>query len=103
MQPSSSDYFDKPHYTNTQMPWDPVAPEVPALNPTGNYERYFEIPSSWDGKRIVLHLGGYESVALITVNGVQRRNFGCTVIPRHLSIGVVRFIEEVIPCWLLRP
>ena len=71
MQPTSDDFFDKPHYTNTQMPWDHVAPEVPALNPTGIYERDFEIPTSWDGKRIVLHLGGYESVAVVSVNGKE--------------------------------
>ena len=71
MQPTSDEFFDKPHYTNTQMPWDHVAPEVPVLNPTGVYERDFEIPSSWDGKRVVLHLGGYESVAVISVNGIE--------------------------------
>ena len=71
MQPTSDVFFDKPIYTNVQMPWDHIAPEVPVLNPTGVYERDFEIPSSWDSKRIVLHLGGYESVALITVNGVE--------------------------------
>jgi beta-galactosidase len=69
MQPTSDIFFDKPIYTNVQMPWDHVAPEVPAENPTGIYERDFEVPQSWDDKRIVLHLGGYESVAVITVNG----------------------------------
>jgi beta-galactosidase len=71
MQPTSDIFFDKPIYTNTQMPWDHVAPEVPAENPTGIYERDFEVPQSWDDKRIVLHLGGYESVAVITVNGTE--------------------------------
>ena len=71
MQPTSAVFFDKPIYTNVQMPWDHVAPDVPAENPTGIYERDFEIPQSWDDKRIVLHLGGYESVALITVNGTE--------------------------------
>lgn len=71
MQPTSDDFFDKPIYTNVQMPWDHIAPEVPALNPTGIYERDFDIPQSWDDKRIVLHLGGYESVAVISVNGVE--------------------------------
>ena len=69
MQPTSDVFFDKPIYTNTQMPWDHVAPDVPAENPTGVYERDFQVPQSWEGKRIVLHLGGYESVALINVNG----------------------------------
>ena len=69
MQPTSDIFFDKPIYTNVQMPWDHVAPDVPTENPTGIYERDFQIPQSWAGKRIVLHLGGYESVALIAING----------------------------------
>jgi beta-galactosidase len=69
MQPESDVFFDKPIYTNVQMPWDHIAPEVPELNPTGIYERDFDIPASWAKKRIVLHLGGYESVAVIYVNG----------------------------------
>ncbi len=71
MQPTSDLFFDKPIYTNVQMPWDHIAPEVPEENPTGIFERDFQIPKSWDAKRIVLHLGGYESVALITVNGIE--------------------------------
>jgi beta-galactosidase len=71
MQPTSDTFFDKPIYTNVQMPWDHVAPEVPEENPTGIYERDFEVPQSWDDKRVVLHLGGYESVAVVTVNGTE--------------------------------
>jgi beta-galactosidase len=71
MQPTSDVFFDKPIYTNVQMPWDHVAPEVPEENPTGIYERDFDLPLSWDNKRVVLHLGGFESVAVITVNGVE--------------------------------
>ena len=69
MQPESKVFFDKPIYTNVQMPFDHVPPNVPSENPTGIYERDFEIPGSWENKRIVLHLGGYESVALVWVNG----------------------------------
>jgi len=71
MQPQSDTFFDKPIYTNVQMPFGENPPTVPAQNPTGIYERDFEIPSSWNGKRIVLHLGGYESVALIHVNNKE--------------------------------
>ena len=69
MQPESDVFFDKPIYTNTQMPFSETPPNVPEENPTGIYERDFEIPGSWENKRIVLHLGGFESVALIWVNG----------------------------------
>ncbi|MDO8646111.1 MAG: glycoside hydrolase family 2 TIM barrel-domain containing protein [Candidatus Planktophila sp.] len=71
MQPESDVFFDKPIYTNVQMPFEEQPPQVPAENPHGVYERDFEIPDSWKDKRIVLHLGGYESVALVSVNGVE--------------------------------
>ncbi len=71
MQEPSVVFFDKPIYTNVQMPFEEQPPFVPAENPTGIYEREFEIPKSWNSKRIVLQLGGYESVALIYINGEE--------------------------------
>ncbi|TRZ57337.1 MAG: glycoside hydrolase family 2, partial [Streptomycetaceae bacterium] len=71
MQPESDVFFDKPIYTNVQMPFEEQPPCVPAENPHGIYERDFEVPESWKDKRIVLHLGGYESVALIYINGTE--------------------------------
>jgi len=71
MQPESEIFFDKPIYTNVQMPFDETPPFVPEENPHGVYERDFEVPESWKDKRIVLHLGGYESVALVSVNGIE--------------------------------
>ena len=71
MQPESDVFFDKPIYTNVQMPFEEQPPFVPAENPHGIYERDFEVPESWKDKRIVLHLGGYESVALIYINGIE--------------------------------
>jgi beta-galactosidase len=62
--------YDKPHYTNVQMPWTNNPPFVPADdNPTGLYRRKFTIPREWKGRRIVLHFGGVESVLFIYVNG----------------------------------
>lgn len=71
MQETSDVFFDKPIYTNVQMPFEEQPPFVPEENPTGAYERDFEVPKSWNGKRIVLQLGGYESVALIYINGQE--------------------------------
>ena len=71
MQEPSEVFFDKPIYTNTQMPFEEQPPFVPAENPTGIYERDFEVPKSWNGKRIVLQVGGYESVALVYINGQE--------------------------------
>jgi beta-galactosidase len=71
MQEPSEVFFDKPIYTNTQMPFEHQPPFVPAENPTGVYERDFDVPKSWSGKRIVLQVGGYESVALVYINGQE--------------------------------
>ena len=71
MQEPSDVFFDKPIYTNTQMPFAEQPPFVPEENPTGVYERDFDLPKSWSSKRVVLQLGGYESVALIYINGVE--------------------------------
>ena len=61
--------WDKPHYTNVQMPFEGLPPEIPELNPTGIYEREFEVPAAWAGRRVVLHVGAAESVLLVSLNG----------------------------------
>ena len=61
--------FGKPHYTNVQMPFAGDPPNVPAENPTGLYRTQFEVNSAWEGRRIVLHVGGAESVLYVYVNG----------------------------------
>ncbi len=71
MQPESEVFWDKPIYTNVQMPFDELPPAVPALNPTGIYERDFEVPASWAGTRQVIQIGGFESVAILSINGVE--------------------------------
>ena len=63
------DTFDKPHYTNVQMPFAGNPPHVPELNPTGIYERTFELPARWAGRRIVLQVGAAESLLVARVNG----------------------------------
>lgn len=62
-------FFDKPHYTNVKMPFDTEPPNVPAANPTGLYRTTFAVPEEWTGRRIVLHVGGAESVLYVWVNG----------------------------------
>jgi len=61
---------DYPHYTNMVMPWAcQYPPDVPEQNPTGLYRRQFTPPAAWEGRQIVLHIGGFESMALIWCNG----------------------------------
>ena len=46
--------FDRPHYTNVQMPFDDEPPTVPEENPTGVYRKTVSIPGNWKGRRIVI-------------------------------------------------
>ncbi len=62
--------YDKPHYTNVQMPFKNEPPSVPDENPTGCYRRAFDVPTDWNGRRVVIHFGGAESVLYVWINGV---------------------------------
>jgi beta-galactosidase len=62
---------DPPQYTNIQMPFPGPPPAVPEENPTGVYRRRVEVPSAWAGRRIVLHVGGAESVLYVDVDGLH--------------------------------
>ena len=61
--------YDRPHYTNVRMPFGTPPPSVPDDNPTGLYRTRFRIPARWRDRRIVLHVGGAESVLYVWVNG----------------------------------
>ncbi len=47
----------------------PDFPHLPILNPTGIYERDFEIPITWQKRRIILHVGACQSLGVVSVNG----------------------------------
>jgi beta-galactosidase len=65
-------FFDLPHYTNVQMPFPGNPPQLPDVNPTGIYERDFDLPAEWlAGRRIVLHVGAAESVLIARINGQE--------------------------------
>jgi beta-galactosidase len=68
MDPAVDDW---PHYTNIVMPWAGLeAPETPEQNPVGLYGRSFTVAKAWLRDDIVLHLGGFESVAAVWCNGI---------------------------------
>src|SRR2546428_8951511 len=62
---------DLPQYTNVQIPFSERPPCPPADNPTGVFERSFDLPEGWAGRRIVLNVGAAESVLIVTVNGQE--------------------------------
>ncbi|MBV9107186.1 MAG: DUF4981 domain-containing protein [Verrucomicrobia bacterium] len=61
--------YGAPQYTNVQMPFPDEPPYVPQDNLTGIYAKEFTVPADWEGRRIVIHLGGAESVLYLYVNG----------------------------------
>ena len=58
----------------SQMPFAGEPPTVPDDNPTGLYRTTFALPASWTGRRVVLQVGGAESVLYAVVNGDARRH-----------------------------
>jgi beta-galactosidase len=61
--------YDHPHYTNVQMPWPNLPPDVPQENPTGIYRRNFTIPDNWAPRRTILHFDGVEGLFFVYING----------------------------------
>ena len=63
--------YDKPHYTNAQMPWENLPPNVPEENPTGVYRRIFGLEKDWTERKTILHFDGVESVFWVYLNGQE--------------------------------
>lgn len=78
--------WDKPHYTNVQMPFDRMPPRAPEHNPTGLYRRTFTLPPSWRGRRVVLRIGSAESCCLVYVNGLFAGAGKDTRLPQEYDI-----------------
>ncbi|MDR0892408.1 MAG: DUF4981 domain-containing protein [Mediterranea sp.] len=61
-------------YTNQPyefQPRNPQPPHLPEANPVGVYRRDIEIPASWDGRDIYLHLSGAKSGVYVYLNGQE--------------------------------
>ena len=87
--------YGHPHYTNVQMPFPDEPPFVPEENPTGIYAREFEVPAAWQGRRVVIHFGGAESVLYVFVNGVVVGMSKDSRLPAEFDLTpVVRFGEK---------
>lgn len=50
-------------------PRNPNPPILPDANPVGVYRRNFELPNSWDGRKVYLNLDGAKSGVYVYVNG----------------------------------
>jgi beta-galactosidase len=71
MQSAGQDSGDLPIYCNVQMPFaDPHEPPfVPEANPTGLYRTAFSCAPDWQGRDVILHIGGAETLAIVWCNG----------------------------------
>ncbi|MEM7152341.1 MAG: glycoside hydrolase family 2 TIM barrel-domain containing protein [Myxococcota bacterium] len=64
--------YGVPIYVDVEYPFPKDWPHIPHEdNPVGSYRRTFEVPSDWDGDRIVLHFGAVKSAMYVWVNGQQ--------------------------------
>ncbi len=61
--------YDNPQYLNFESPIPVHPPHVPAQNPTGVYSRVFQLPGSFDGKRIHLTFEGVDTAFYVYING----------------------------------
>ena len=68
MQDVGRQFGDLPHYTNVQMPFSGPPPALPSRNTTGVYRRSFTADRAWRGRRVVLHIGGAESLHAVYLN-----------------------------------
>ncbi|WP_058308831.1 glycoside hydrolase family 2 TIM barrel-domain containing protein [Gracilibacillus massiliensis] len=60
-----------PHYTNKQYPFPIDPPNVPTENPTGVFQREFDIDSSWEQEQIFLRFEGVDSAFHLWINGKE--------------------------------
>jgi beta-galactosidase len=79
--------YDKPHYTNVQMPFDSLPPHAPADNPTGVYRLRFSLDEDWTGSRIVMVIGSVESCYILYVNGQEVGGAKDTRLPSEYDIS----------------
>ena len=66
--------YGQPEYVNVGFGWrghfDQQPPAVPTKdNHVGSYRREINIPSNWDGKRVIAHFGSVTSNIYLYVNG----------------------------------
>lgn len=66
--------YGQPEYVNNGFAWrghfDQQPPAVPTKdNHVGSYRREINIPSNWDGKRVIAHFGSITSNIYLYVNG----------------------------------
>ena len=64
--------YGVPIYTNVTYPFPKNPPFIPHDdNPTGCYRHSFDIPTEWEGRRVVLHFESGLAAMYVWVNGIE--------------------------------
>ncbi|WP_404420686.1 glycoside hydrolase family 2 TIM barrel-domain containing protein [Nibricoccus sp. IMCC34717] len=94
--------YGTPFYRNLgytiQKDWPRIMSEPPRnftayveRNPVGSYRRDFEVPKSWDGRRVFLSFDGVDSAFFVWINGTR---VGYSVNSRNVAeFDVTRFLK----------
>lgn len=62
--------YGKPIYTNATYPFPKNPPFLNHEdNPVGSYKKSFDLPSAWDGRRVILHFEAAAAAMYVWVNG----------------------------------
>ncbi len=80
--------FGTPIYTNVTYPFVKNPPFIAHDdNPVGSYKRTFNLPSSWDGRRVYLHFEAGTSAMYVWVNGEKVGYSEVTKSPAEFDIS----------------
>ncbi len=79
--------YGVPIYTNVIYPFPKNPPYIPHEdNPVGSYKRSFELPASWDGRRVYLHFDGSTAGMYVWVNGSKAGYVQSTKNPSEFDV-----------------
>ncbi len=79
--------YGVPIYTNVVYPYPANPPYIPHDdNPVGCYKRSFELPASWDGRRVILHFDGSTAGMYVWINGKKAGYAQSTKNPAEFDI-----------------
>jgi beta-galactosidase len=84
--------YDQPRYNNITYPFPANRPLIPhATNPVGSYRREVDVPASWAGQDVILHIGAAGSAYYVWTNGESVGYSEDSKLPSELD--VTRFVR----------
>ena len=84
--------YDRARYNNITYPFPANRPLIPhATNPVGSYRRTIDLPPSWSGQDVILHIGAAGSAYYVWVNGNKAGYSEDSKLPSEFD--VTRFVK----------